>query len=92
MKTNLSTLVYSAIGLLSALLLISGWAIGFAGGLHYISAASVSVATVQSGDFIQRVTGYVTVVLVSVGGRRTGSAGFCRPTLQLYSTASGTAD
>lgn len=58
MKTNLSTLVYSAVGLLSALLLISGWSIGFAGGLHYINAASVSVATVQSGDFTQRVTGY----------------------------------
>lgn len=58
MKANLSTLIYSAIGLLSALLLISGWAIGYAGGLHYINAASVSVATVQSGDFTQRVTGY----------------------------------
>jgi HlyD family secretion protein len=58
MKTNLSTLVYSGIGLVSALLLISGWSIGFAGGLHYISASSVSVATVQSGDFTQRVTGY----------------------------------
>lgn len=58
MKTNLSTLVYSAIGLLSALLLISGWAIGYAAGLHYINAASVSVATVQSGDFTQRITGY----------------------------------
>lgn len=58
MKKNLSTLVYSAIGLISVLLLISGWSIGFAGGLHYLSAASVSVATVQSGDFTQRVTGY----------------------------------
>lgn len=58
MRKNIGTLVYSAVGLLSVLLLISGWSIGFAGGLHYLSAASVSVATVQSGDFTQRVTGY----------------------------------
>lgn len=58
MKTNPGMLFYSAIWLVSALLLVSGWSVGFAGGLHYISAASVSVATVQSGDFIQRVTGY----------------------------------
>ena len=58
MKKNISKLVYSAVGLVSALLLISGWSIGFSGGLHYLSAASVSVATVQSGDFTQRVTGY----------------------------------
>lgn len=58
MRKNISTLVYSAIGLISALLLISGWSIGFAGGLHYIDAASVNVATVQSGDFTQRVMGY----------------------------------
>lgn len=58
MKMKISTLIYSGIGLLSALLLISGWSIGFAGGLHYISENSINVATVQSGDFTQRVTGY----------------------------------
>ncbi|MDF3125396.1 HlyD family efflux transporter periplasmic adaptor subunit [Rheinheimera sp. 1928-s] len=58
MKKNLSTLVYSAIGLISVLLLISGWSIGFAGGMQYMSLSSVSIATVQSGDFTQRVTGY----------------------------------
>ncbi|WP_333795892.1 efflux RND transporter periplasmic adaptor subunit [Rheinheimera sp.] len=58
MKNKVSTLVYSTIGTLSVLLLVSGWSIGFAGGLHYVSEASVSVATVQSGDFVQRVTGY----------------------------------
>ncbi|WP_306520632.1 efflux RND transporter periplasmic adaptor subunit [Rheinheimera sp.] len=58
MKNKVSTLVYSTVGGLSVLLLVSGWSIGFAGGLHYVSEASVSVATVQSGDFVQRVTGY----------------------------------
>jgi HlyD family secretion protein len=58
MKKNTSTIMYCAVGVVSAVLLISGWSIGFAGGLHYVSAATVSVATVQSGDFTQRVTGY----------------------------------
>lgn len=58
MKKNLSTLVYGAIGGISVLLLISGWSVGFAGGVQYMNLSSVSIATVQSGDFTQRVTGY----------------------------------
>lgn len=58
MNKNISTFVYGAIGVISAVLLVSGWSIGFAGGVHYISETSVSLATVQSGDFVQRVTAY----------------------------------
>lgn len=53
-----ASMVYSGITALSALLLVSGWSLGFSGGVHYQDMAKVDIATVQSGDFTQRVSGY----------------------------------
>lgn len=58
MKNKIEPTVYGGLFVLSVVLLISGWSIGFAGDIAYVESAKVKLATVQSGDFVQRVTGY----------------------------------
>lgn len=53
-----ASMMYSGITALSALLLVSGWSLGFSGGVHYLETSKVELATVQSGEFTQRVSGY----------------------------------
>ncbi|WP_299003161.1 efflux RND transporter periplasmic adaptor subunit [uncultured Shewanella sp.] len=50
--------VFSGLILTSALLMMSGWQLGFSGNKDYVAANSINISQVQSGDFAQEVTGY----------------------------------
>lgn len=62
MKSYRARLLYSGLTLLSVILLISGWSIGFSGNTRYIERESVKLASVQQGAFSQQVGGYGELV------------------------------
>ena len=53
--------VFSGLILTSAMLMVSGWQLGFSGNKDYVAANSINISQVQSGDFAQEVTGYGTL-------------------------------
>ena len=58
---NLSKFVYGALFTASLALLLSGWSLGFSGSKAFLSADEVTLSTVQTGEFSQRVSGYGTL-------------------------------
>lgn len=60
-NVNLSKVIYGVLFVASAALLASGWSLGFSGSKEFLSAADVTLATVQTGEFSQRVSGYGTL-------------------------------
>lgn len=58
MKFNRTKLTYTTVLSLSALLLLSGWNIGFSGTKKYIGVSNIEISTVESGKLAQYVNGY----------------------------------
>ena len=58
MLRSKSFLAYGLITGASFLLLLSGWSMGFSGSRQYLNLSDVSIATVTTGEFSQKVTGY----------------------------------
>ncbi len=58
MKLAVDKIVYGIISVASLLLIISGWSMGFSGSKQYLNAQEVKLATVETGEFSQKVNGY----------------------------------
>lgn len=58
MKLAVDKIVYGIISVASLLLIISGWSMGFSGSKQYLNSQDVKLATVETGEFSQKVNGY----------------------------------
>lgn len=58
MKLSLNKVIYGGIVITSFSLLLGGWSMGFSGSKQYINIKDIKLATVETGEFSQKVNGY----------------------------------
>lgn len=57
-KASVAKIVYGVIVISSFAMLVSGWIMSYGADVQYLNASEVSIATVQSGSFSQKINGY----------------------------------
>lgn len=58
MKLTTDKILYGIISIASLVLVLSGWSMGFSGAKKYLNTQDVKLATVETGEFSQKVNGY----------------------------------
>ena len=58
MKISIDKLTYTLLASVSVALLLGGWTMGFSGSKQYLNLQDVKIATVETGEFSQKVNGY----------------------------------